>query len=189
MEKLNFQSFVKPFLDYIDNGNFFRQPVKILYMIIGALNALLPFYLLYQLIDSGVFEFAGTGMIFGIVISWLIMLGGFVFVGILWWTRAEQFDTMAGQGDEYPVTPVFAHIVRTSGEAFGVIVGVILFLVTLVMLVFAGETGLSALNSLGDFGWASLLILPVTGFFIIVTSRFLSEQIRAIVNIAQNTKK
>ncbi|MDR2890948.1 MAG: hypothetical protein LBV18_05020 [Alistipes sp.] len=186
------QSFVRPLLDYIDNGNFFRAPFRILYLVIAVASALVPFLALYGIIDSGVFKFAEAGMIIGIVLAWLVMLAGFLVVAVIWWTRADQLRDLAPSGDEYPVTPVFVHFLRTSGESGGVIVGGVMFLVLLIMLIFAGSQGGSLLSSvpgLAGGSWATVFMMPVIGFLIVLFSRFLSEQIRALVNIAQNTKK
>lgn len=186
------QSLVKPFLDYIDNGDFFRMPFRILYLIIAVFSALAPFFALYAIIDSGLFKYAGAAMTIGIVVALLVMLAGFLIVAIVWWTRSDQLKGIGTAGDEYPVTPVFAHFIRTAGETCGIIVGVVLFLVSLVMLIFSGSQGgaaLSAVPGLAGASWATVFFMPVLGFLIILVSRFLSEQIRALVNIAQNTKK
>lgn len=185
-------SFVKPFLGYIDNGDFFRKPFRILYLVIAVVVALAPFFALWSIIDSGVFKFAKAGMIIGIVLAWLVMLAGFLFVALIWWTRADQLQDLGRSGDEYPVTPIFAHFVRTSGESGGVIVGGVMFLVTLILLIFSGKQGgalLSSVPGLAGGTWVTVFMMPVAGFLIVLFSRFISEQIRAIVNIAQNTKR
>ena len=48
-----------------------------------------------------------------------------------------------------------------------------------------GSLGIPYLNT----GWMAILTMPIVGFLIIVFSRFLAEQIKALSAIANNTKK
>jgi len=38
-------------------------------------------------------------------------------------------------------------------------------------------------------GWLFTILMPIYGFLIIVTTRFLAEQFRALASIANNTRK
>jgi hypothetical protein len=40
-----------------------------------------------------------------------------------------------------------------------------------------------------EVGFLSIILMPIYGFLIIVATRFLAEQFRALVSIANNTKK
>ena len=67
-----FFNFFKPAFDYVDSGELFRKPFSWLYMAFAAVNAILPFYLLYVAIDSGIFK-AGAKFVIA------ILLVGFLF--------------------------------------------------------------------------------------------------------------
>ncbi len=51
---------------------------------------------------------------------------------------------------------------------------------------FLKETNLSFI---GSFGIAGIIMFPVLGYFIILLTRFLAEQFKALAAIANNTKK
>jgi hypothetical protein len=63
----------------------------------------------------------------------------------------------------------------------------------LLTTIILGDEGNSLGRSLGipylNTGWMAILIMPIVGFLIIVFSRFLAEQIKALSAIANNTKK
>ena len=51
-------TFLDPLLGYIDNGRFFREPFRWLYVIFAVLNLLFPIAILVKVIDMGFFKFA-----------------------------------------------------------------------------------------------------------------------------------
>ena len=179
----------KSFLNYIDEGKFFQNPVKWLYMILAAANILLPLYMLYEMIDGGAFS-APAKYVILMLLGWLVMLVGFFFLGLLWWNRKDQLSTIEKNAD-FPVTPVFAHIIRTFGEWAGLLVGGVFFVVALLALIFVGDEAAYAFRDVPflEDGWLALLKLPIAGFLTILVTRFVSEQVKVFVTIAKNTKK
>ena len=57
-------TFLDPLLGYIDNGRFFREPFRWLYVIFAVLNLLFPIAILVKVIDTGFFKFAEGKAIF-----------------------------------------------------------------------------------------------------------------------------
>jgi hypothetical protein len=111
----------------------------------------------------------------------------------LWWDRKSKLELTSTEGDDFVATPVFSHLIQTFGEWIGTWIGIVGFLSALITTVFLGEDGRYLLNAIGlDFlsaGFIYIIGMPFIGFMIIVFSRFLAEQFRALSSIANNTKK
>ncbi|MCL1857123.1 MAG: hypothetical protein FWF84_05755 [Kiritimatiellaeota bacterium] len=186
-------SVVSVALEYIDSGKFFRTPVKWLYILIALLNVCFPFYLLYWLIKLLNTPYIKITAWQGIVmlLAWAIFLAGGIVVALLWWKRKDQLSALTAAGDDFPVTPIFAHLLRTSGEMFGFYVGVVFCLISLLIMVLASSSDIGQLVFGGLVGNSvvTVLSMPVIGYLIILVSRFLSEGIYALAATASNTKK
>ncbi len=192
MEK--FFDSLKSFLKYVDDGNFFRNPMKWLYGIFAILNVAAPIYLIVKVLSSGILRNLEVWTVVVFIIVWLILLAGFCLLGIFWWLRKDQLSSQTEAIAEFPATPVFAHLVRTFGEWLGLLIGGVAFAVALVFFVLSGfESGYSQmlfgnLLPMGN-GIVSIIMMPVTGFVTILFFRFMSERIKVFVAIERNTKK
>ena len=51
-------TFLDPLLGYIDNGRFFREPFRWLYVIFAVLNLLFPIFILAKVIEMDFFKYA-----------------------------------------------------------------------------------------------------------------------------------
>ena len=49
-------TFLDPLLGYIDNGRFFREPFRWLYVIFAVLNLLFPIFILAKVIEMDFFK-------------------------------------------------------------------------------------------------------------------------------------
>ncbi|MDR3328156.1 MAG: hypothetical protein LBT04_08615, partial [Prevotellaceae bacterium] len=119
-------NFIAPFLSYIDNGKLFRRPFGWLYLALAALNAVLPFYLLYVAIDEQVFS-AEAKYVFAFLLIWLVIVAA-CWVGVqIWWNRKDKLQDTSQEGSEFPATPVIAHFIQTLGEWLGALIAIIGF--------------------------------------------------------------
>ena len=175
----------KSVLNYVDSGAFFHAPVWWLYVLLGVFSALAPFYLLFDFFIP-MFKHMNAWPIIVSIVAWVVMLACGLVKFLLWWNRKDQLAALAPVGDDFPVTPIFAHFNRTLGEWLGFTVGVEFFLVSLIVFLLAGG---DARRLLPVSGLGMIFALPVAGFVIIFASRFVSEIIRALAAIAVNTKK
>ncbi|GHT24528.1 hypothetical protein FACS189430_09590 [Bacteroidia bacterium] len=187
-----FFTFIKPYLSYIDSGSFFRQPFGWLYMLMAGVNLLIPFYIFYAAVDNHVFQL-GAKAIFLFLLIWLVVVFASWVSFQLWWDRKSKVTAVAGAGDEFTATPVFAHFIQTMGEWMGTWIGIVGFLVALLTTIILGESDRSFLGQIGlpfmESGAAFIIMMPVYGFLIVVVARFFAEQCRALSAIANNTKK
>jgi len=192
-----FVSFLNPFLGAIDNGSFFRRVFGWVYLIIAGLNILLPFYVLFKAIENDVFKSEGR-LVLAFLVLWLALAILCWFGFQLWWNRRAKVNESSYSGAEFVATPVLAHFIQTIGEWYGVIVGVMGFLIGLLALFFGGanssyyEGGIDDsylfIPFLPDAGWQLIFLGPIGGFLIVFLFRFFSEAIKALTVIANNTK-
>lgn len=186
-----FFTLIKPYLNYIDEGRLYKQPFRILYQVIAVLMLLAPFALLYQLIETGIFKYGTAGMIVAFILIWLVVAAAGWFSFQLWWERAGQLSRTSQVGDDFVATPVVSNLLQTFGEWLGSYMAVVGFLSTLIAMIFMGSTSdLGVIPGIGARnGLMGLIYFPVAGFIIIVVFRWLAETMRALVAIANNTRK
>jgi len=190
-----FFTFISPYLSFIDKGHLFRKPFSWLYVIMAIINLLLPLYIFYQAIDNRIFD-AEFKITITFLLAWLIIaFAGWVSFQ-LWWDRKTKITFSSDDNAEFVATPAFSHLIQTLGEWLGTWVGLVGFGFALLTTIILGEEGRYLSYQLGipmgqylDSGWTDVFLMPIYGFLIIVLTRFLSEQIKALSAIANNTKK
>ena len=187
-----FFTFIKPYLTFIDNGNFYRKPFKWLYTAIAILNLIWPLYVLFSAIDNHVFR-GPTKSIVVFLILWLIIAFAGWISFQLWWDRRSKIKHTSAEGDDFVATPVFTHFVRTLGEWLGTWIGIVGFATALLTTIVLGDDGYYLARNIGygylESGWLYIIIMPIYGFLIVVVTRFVAEQFTAFSAIANNTKK
>jgi hypothetical protein len=188
-----FFNFFKPFFDYIDSGKLFRRPFGWLYAAIAGINLLVPFYILYQAIDSELLSLLSGKFVFVFILVWILLVGAGWFSFQLWWNRKSKVENLTAESDEFVGTPVFSHLIQTFGEWLGAYVAIVGSLASLFASLFLGSeaqflSGIIGFNAF-PIGVAGIFLCPLYGFIIIGFFRFIAEQARALATIANNTKK
>lgn len=191
-----FFTFLKPFLDYIDEGHFFRKPFNWIYTGIAILNLILPIALLFGIIkkinEFGIGVYLPTSVIIILILSWIIIaISGWINFQI-WWTRKSTVLEITQEGDDFVAMPVVSHFIQTLGESLGIWIAIVGFGVSLIVSIILGnEVGeLSRLLGIDSFLSISIymiILAPIKGFLIIVISRFIAESIRALATIANKS--
>ncbi len=188
-----FFTFIKPYLSFIDNGHLFRKPFSWLYAVLAIGNLLIPFYVLYQAIRNHIFDYADGKFIFAFFLVWIIIAFASWVSFQLWWDRKSKVASTSIEGDDFVATPVFAHFIQTVGEWLGTWIGIVGFFVALLITIILGDDSYYLFSGLGlsfmETGFLFIILMPIYGFLIIVVSRFLAEQFRALSSIANNTRK
>ena len=189
-----FFTFIKPYLSYIDNGYLYRKPFSWLYGILAIANLLFPVLILYKAGDNHIFDNQNipTKFIIVFILIWLIIAFASWVSFQLWWDRKSKVIATSFKKDEFVATPVFSHFIQTLGEWIGTWIGIVGFSVALLTTIFFGDEGYYLSYQLGlgflKTGFLYILLMPVYGFLIIVLSRFVAEQLRALSSIANNTR-
>lgn len=184
------RAFVKNYLSYIDNGHLFRKPFSWLYGLLAIINLAFPVYIGYQAWSFGLLRLVARDRVV-FVLVWIIVAIVSWLSFQLWWDRKTKVTTTSTEGDEFVATPVFSHLIQTLGEWLGTWLAIVGFTVALFTLILGDDTQVLWVLGLGFIeADASYIVLwPVYGFLIIVVTRFLAEQFRALSSIANNTRK
>lgn len=178
-----FLEFARPYFELIDSGALYRKPFVILYIILAGLNLLSILGVLGFMFKGGI-ALIITGL-FTIFALWI----GFQ----LWWNRREKVNSFVTPGSEFVALPVFSHLWQTTGEWMGTFVAIAGTGACLGGLI--GSIGSSGRSSYGDpmaqfsqLGFVGLIACPLGGFLILIITRAIAEQVRALARVADNTR-
>lgn len=189
---IKFFSFIKPYLSFIDNGHLYRKPFSWLYAILAIINLILPLYVFYMAVDNRIFDSPAKFFIV-FLLMWIIIAFASWVSFQLWWDRKSKIIDTSIEGDEFVATPVFSHLIQTLGEWLGTWIGIVGFGTALLTTIILGDEGSNLSREIGfgflETGWLFIVLMPIYGFLIIVATRFLAEQFRALASIANNTRK
>jgi MFS family permease len=180
-------NFSKPYLDFIDKEKIF----SIVYYVMAVLNLLLPIGVIIKVVTSGVFSIMPGKFIVAFIFSWIVVAFA-CWIGFqLWWDRRKKVETLVAS--EFVATHSFSEIFQTFGEWLGTFIGIIGAGVGLIATVILGKAGSELFELIGleflSMGALVIVIGPIIGFFIIVVSRFLAEQLKIFAALANNTKE
>lgn len=181
------------FLGWIDNGLFFREPLRIAYIVIGVLVALSPIYVFVKLIESHYgYSFFSEKPVPSIIV--MVVLIPFAIFGLLFWiNRSKKVKTNIEKGDDFVAIPLAAHVIQSMGEFYGIFMGTAVPLLLILLALTEGRELTSILpfgleSSIGGALQAAVYSI-LLGFFIIIVSRAAAESLRALTSIANNVKK
>ena len=184
-----FFTFLDPVLRLIDNGSFYRKPISVLYMVLSVLNLLIPIVVLVQAINGHIFDMPGR-FIFTFIVLLLVIAVLSWFGAMIWWNRYKKVDAITQANDEFVAIPIISHLIQTTGEWLGMWVGVGGFIISLLASIILGDniSFVEHLTGLNISFFGSFLMI-LYGFMIVIIFRSFAELYRAIVTIANNTKK
>ena len=177
----------KPYLEFIGKEKLFG----LVYIILAVINLILPFVILYQVIDSGFFNYVSAKYIFAFIFTWLVIVFA-CWIGFqLWWDRRKKAKDSGSS--EFIAILNFSDILQTFGEWLGTLIAIIGACGGLIAFIFLGNDlnylfGMIGLRFL-RFGAAVIIIGPVIGFFILIIFRFFAELLRIFAALADNTKE
>jgi predicted permease len=181
-----FFTFSRPYLDFIGQGKIFN----LVYLVMAGINIILPFVIIYKSIKSRIFN-VGAKFVFAVILVWLVIIFA-CWIGLQLWLDRRKKVTDAASSD-FAATSIFSDILQTFGEWLGTLLGIIGAGGGLIASIFLGEESFYLFSAIGmgfmPSGIMVILIGPITGFFIIILSRFLAEQLRLFASLVNNTKE
>jgi len=182
-----FFSFSGPYLDFIDKSKIFT----FVYYVMAIVNLILPFAILYKVIDSGFFKYVGAKYVFAFVLSWIVIVFASWIGFQLWWNRRKKIVNL--ETSDFGTTLIFCEIIRTSGEWLGTLIGIIGAGAGLLASIFLGNDVNDLFRMIGmgylSFGPLIIIVGPIIGFSLIILFRFIAEQLRIFATIADSTRK
>jgi hypothetical protein len=186
MTEKPFFTFSRPYLDFIDKSKIY----SFVYFVMAIVNLILPFVILYKVIDSGFFKL-GAKFVFAFIFSWIV-IDFACWIGFqLWWNRRKKILNTGTS--EFSATLIFSEILQTFGEWLGTLTGIIGTGAGLIASIFLGNdiNYLFRVIGMGYMGFGPIIVIlgPIIGFSIIIIFRFLAEQLRIWASIAHNAGK
>jgi len=178
-----FFGFSRPYLNFIGKGAIFG----FVYLIMAVVSLLLPFFVIYLVVDSGFLGEVGGRAVIAFIFSWLVIAFA-CWIGFqLWWNRRKQVAEVAES--EFVAIPICAGILRTFGEWLGTLIGVAGFGVGLIASIVLGNYMRMLEGYFGIPGGPAIIFTgPVTGFFLLVFFRLLAELLKVAAALANNAK-
>lgn len=186
----------------LDRGGFFRHPMQWLYAVVAvlytAVAVLGPLVMLVATVMAatnaynakqypGSVQLLSGGSLLALAILNAAALGAYLL-----WARMADLKHLS-MGRKFVVGPLMAHVVRTWGEVTGITTGLFGFLSFLA--VWPLGQGLASLPWGGQFlahylmpGWTTGLFAPVSGFLIVLGSRWLADGIEVLFSIANDVR-
>jgi hypothetical protein len=180
---------INGYLRSIDQGDFFIRVFQWVYLVFSVMNIFFPLYLLYLIVDNNVLDTNGK-FIFLTLFVWLATAIAGWFSAQIWWDRRARIGYSSSEHQGYQVSHLFSNFIQTFGEWAGTYITIIGFVVALLANLFDERSFFSGeMDFLPEAdGIFALVIIPMYGFLIIVSSRFVAEQIRALFTIASNVR-
>jgi hypothetical protein len=179
-------TFSKPYLELIGKGRLF----SIIYIVMAIINPIIPFVILYKVIDSGFFSL-GAKFVFAFILAWLVIVFA-CWIGFqLWWDRRKRAAYI--ETTDFFATMNFSGLLQTFGEWLGTLIAIIGAGGGLLASFFLGNDVDYLFSMIGlefmQFGVFIVIIGPITGLLIIITFRFFAEQLRLWAALVNNTKE
>jgi hypothetical protein len=179
-------TFSKPYLEIIGKGKLF----SLIYIVMAVINPIIPFVILYKVIDSGFFSL-GAKFVFAFILAWFAIVFA-CWIGFqLWWDRRKRVAEV--ETSEFFATMNFSGLLQTFGEWLGTLIAIIGAGGGLLASLFLGSDVdyLFQYIGMGFMGFGAFIVIigPVIGLLIIIISRFFAEQLRLWAALANNTKE
>lgn len=180
-------SFLDPIFNYLDSGKLMRQPFKFLYYALGIISAIIFLFYIKNLYELTEFmNFLGT--VWSIFMTIIVLLAA-IFSCMFWFKRASNLDDYIPRNARFLAIPAVSHLIINLGEWVLIILGPTSFIFGLTAaLIFpiASEAG-------GSFFFKQFMIVAVGSlvgsYIIMLICRLIGENLLAVANIANNTKK
>lgn len=175
---------LNPLFDYLDSGKLFRQPMAVLYYILGivlGIACLVPLAKFWE--EAKWIE--GMYYVYAVYLT-LIFLALGVFTVLFWFRRAGELKQDAPVGARFVAIPVVTNFFKVIGEWLGFVIAIGCAAAGVGMILFASfEIGSTAVLS----GLAAIVGGVIGGYLTIVFFRFMAELYFAIASIANDTRK
>lgn len=189
------------YLKAADNGDLFRHPLYLFYLVIGWSFVLTPLAVLFKggsevlrALDSD-YETAGIKVL--TVLAFLIALAVSLVIAYLavvfWRDRAMRMRNITQMQSDFFVLPVWVHLIRSMGEWLGLVIAIALTTAGVIVFLFGLHGAFTSdyyqLETLG-YALLALVGLPVlgvlSGYLVVFLHRIFAEGINVFLSMATN---
>lgn len=183
-----FQAALSPLMRSFDNGRFFLSTAKTLIDIVVTTFLLSQPFQAYLLMENhslaGSTKEEKTIELISAIIWVIIAAFSFGY----WMKRNKKLDRLFGSSDEFVVLPMSTYILQWIGEWLGIVL-IIGGIFAVVVSSLGVETSSFTLNVITYYGWMGGIIAILLSVIVIFVFRLIAEKLRALVAIANNTKR
>lgn len=127
----------------------------------------------------------GNAVVALVLFSLMILLVGALNF-LLWWSRLLNLKTLVKVQDKFVATSVVSHFIQTSGESFGLTIGLWGFFTALIYFTCHLPTNPFGMN-FTDLGVISIFLPILVGFLIVFIFRIVAELLKAVIAIANRS--
>ena len=182
-ENTSFLSFSKIYFDFLNKGKYF----SLIYFIEAIICLSIPFVVLYLVVEAGFFNW-GARAVFGFILVWIvILLAGWIGFQ-LWWDRRKKLRHI--DTTDFIAIPIVADMVKTTGECWGTMVGLVGTLGGLIVMIFFGnELELLSMLGLNFINFWFIVLCPIVSLSFIMITRYYAEWIILLATLTSNTKE
>lgn len=196
-------------LNYIDNGTFFRDPMKLLYIIFGVLGFAAPaayIYFLYDAWDNLIPSFLDTWPKLTLGLTYILVLVYLIAIAyahlVFWLHRKDKLHQTVRVGDKIVAIPVYADFIQCAGEAAGIFPAISMLGAYVIFFVIGLLNGFKFIHygpfDFGDYlegiiyliiGFVLLAIACfIIGYLIILVAHVISERLRIKAMLANDVR-
>ena len=196
------------FLSLIDSGKFFTRPMRWLYVVFAILSLVPTVLVLYYLYEAGVDGILGhakgwvkfSGYLFCIVFALFVIIAG-VLMFYYWMDRSRKVTQVVNEGDQIVAMPVWAHLVQSLMESWGVYVCLVPPIGAVLFYVWGLISGFQVVNGHFEFGdYVKTLFVGIVAlalfifvcflvsYIVILLAHFIGESIRVRAQIANDVR-
>jgi hypothetical protein len=196
------------FLSLIDSGSFFIHPMRWLYVVFACLSFVPALVILYFMYEEGVDGVLGytkgwikfSGYLFCFIFAIFVIVSALLMF-YYWMNRSHKVAHIINEGDQIVAMPVWAHMIQSSIESFGVYIAMIPSIGATLFYLWCVITGFKYVEpnaSIGDIFILLLIGLLGLAFFIficlllsyiiILVAHYVGESIRVRAQIANDVR-
>ncbi|MBP1540534.1 MAG: hypothetical protein ILA29_09305 [Prevotella sp.] len=195
------KSWMDTLMRIIDNGKFFINPQKWMYLLCGLLAFVIPIVVTFIIIanadnflsfgDSAWKKFVGY---LGILLYFIYMYLMAYLVYLFWKSRIRNIDAYVKVGDNIVANPLFGHYIKCGGECLGMYIGLMPPVGGVLFYIYLMLTGSRAFYHDGNFlKYLVLFILFMCGcillaWWVVFFFRFISERITLLPQVANDVR-
>lgn len=196
-------------LNYIDNGTFFRDPMKLLYVIFGIVGFAAPLVYLYFICDNWdglIPHHLDTWPKMTLTLTYILIfvyLVGISYAHLVFWLhRKDKLHQTVRVGDKIVAIPVYADFIQCAGEAAGIFPALALLGSYIVAFLIGLLNGFKFIDygvmDFGDYLEAVVVLIIafvllaiacfIIGYLIILVAHVVSEQLRIKAMLANDVR-